>query len=159
MTKSPIPRRQLKAHPLVCGSSPRKKEYAMLPDNTPKLEELLIQSETIPWREKSLKGISEKMLWRNEDSGASIALIKFAKGAGIPQPHFHASNQFMFCLQGRYEYTSSGVTLTPGCFYCNPKGNVHGPAVAHDETIVIEIYDGPHYPEKPAWYTNEEDAR
>ena len=75
----------------------------MLPNDAPKLEELLIQSESLPWREKSLKGISEKMLWRNEESGSSIALIRFAKGAGIPQPHYHASNQFMFCLRGRYE--------------------------------------------------------
>ncbi|MGB8633407.1 MAG: hypothetical protein WCD69_29210, partial [Xanthobacteraceae bacterium] len=60
----------------------------MLPKDAPKLEELLLQSESLPWREKSLKGISEKMLWRDETTGASIALIKFAQGAGIPQPHF-----------------------------------------------------------------------
>ncbi|HEY2530858.1 MAG TPA: cupin domain-containing protein [Xanthobacteraceae bacterium] len=131
----------------------------MLPNEAPKLEELLIQSDSMPWREKSLKGISEKMLWRDEESGASIALIKFARGTGIPQPHYHASNQFMFCLRGRYEYASTGVTLTAGSFYCNPKGNVHGPAVAQEETVVIEIYDGPHYPERPSWYTDEQDAR
>ena len=112
----------------------------------------------MPWREKSLKGISEKMLWRNEETGASIAMIKFAKGSGIPQPHYHSSNQFMICLSGRYEYTATGVTLTAGSFYCNPKGNVHGPAIAHEDTVVIEIYDGPHYPEKPSWYTDERDA-
>lgn len=131
----------------------------MLQENAPKLEELLIQSDSLPWRPKSLKGIHEKMLWRNEETGASIALIKFEKGAGIPQPHYHASNQFMLCLQGKYEYTPTGVTLTAGCFYCNPKGNVHGPAIAHEETIVVEIYDGPHYPYKPDWYTDEQDAR
>jgi quercetin dioxygenase-like cupin family protein len=131
----------------------------VLPKDAPKFEELLLQSEALPWREKSLKGISEKMLWRDETTGASIALIKFAQGAGIPQPHFHASNQFMFCLKGNYEYTSTGITLTTGSFYWNPKGNVHGPAVAHAETIVIEIYDGPHYPERPSWYTDEQDAR
>jgi 2,4'-dihydroxyacetophenone dioxygenase len=131
----------------------------MIPNDAPQLQELLIQSEAIPWREKSLKGVFEKTLWRNDESGASIALIKFAKGAGIPQPHLHASNQFMFCLRGRYEYTATGVTLTAGCFYCNPKGNVHGPTLAHEECVVLEIYDGPHYPEKPSWYTDEEDAR
>jgi len=129
-----------------------------LPKGAPTLQEILVQTDTMPWREKSLNGISEKMLWRNEETGASIAMIKFAKGSGIPQPHFHSSNQFMICLQGRYEYTSSGVTLTAGSFYCNPKGNVHGPAIAHEETIVIEVYDGPHYPEKPSWYTDERDA-
>ena len=84
----------------------------MLPEGTPRLDEILIQSEAVPWREKSLKGVHEKMLWRNEETGASIALIKFDKGAGIPQPHYHASNQFMFCLKGRYEYTSTAVVLT-----------------------------------------------
>ena len=93
------------------------------------------------------------------ECGASIALIKFDKGTGIPAPHSHASNQFMFCLEGRYEYTATRTVLTPGCFYCNPKGNVHGPTLAHEETVVLEIYDGPHYPVKPDWYTDERDAR
>ena len=130
----------------------------MIPADAPKLEELLIESDSMPWREKSLKGISEKMLWRNEETGASIALIKFDKGAGIPQPHYHAANQFMFCLRGHYEYTSTGVALKAGSFYCNPKGNVHGPSLALEETVVIEVYDGPHYPEKPSWYADERDA-
>jgi quercetin dioxygenase-like cupin family protein len=129
-----------------------------MPAGAPSLDEILIQANDVPWREKSLKGVHEKMLWRNDDTGASITLIKFDKGAGIPKPHYHSSNQFMFCLQGKYEYTSTGVTLTPGCFYCNPKGNVHGPAIAREETVVVEIYDGPHYPHKPDWYTDEQDA-
>ncbi|MBN9474800.1 MAG: cupin domain-containing protein [Burkholderiales bacterium] len=125
----------------------------------PNLAEILIQSQDMPWREKSLKGLHEKMLWRDEATGASIAMIRFEKGVGIPSEHLHASNQFMYCLSGRYEYLSSGVTLTAGAFYCNPKGNVHGPTVAHEETIVIEIYDGPHYPQRPDWYASEQDAR
>ena len=61
----------------------------------------LLQSNDMPWRAKSLPGVSEKMLWRDEQGGSSIALIKFDKGASIPQPHLHASNQFMFCLKGK----------------------------------------------------------
>lgn len=121
--------------------------------------EFLTDTNRLDWREKSLKGVSEKMLWRDETTGASIALIKFEKGAGIPEPHLHASNQFMFCLKGKYEYTATGMTITPGTFYCNQKGNVHGPTYAHEETIVLEIYDGPHYPKKPDWYTDDQDAR
>ncbi len=126
---------------------------------SPPMTELLLQAGEMAWREKSLPGISEKMLWRNEETGASIALIRFNKGSGIPKPHLHASNQFMFCLEGRYEYTSTGVVLVAGSFYCNPKGNVHGPALAHEDTVVLEIYDGPHYPVMPDWYTDEQDAR
>ena len=123
------------------------------------LSEILLQSDALPWREKSLKGVSEKMLWRNEVSGASIALIKFAKNASIPTPHSHASNQFMYCLSGRYEYTATGKILVPQTFYCNPKDNVHGPTIAHEETIMLEMYDGPHYAQMPAWYTDQQDAR
>lgn len=129
-----------------------------LPEGIPSLEELLIHTGEMPWREKSLKGIHEKMLWRDEATGASVALIRFEKGAGIPKPHSHASNQMMFCLSGHFEYSSTGVTLKPGSFYCNPKGNVHGPSIALEETVVVEIYDGPHYPTTPSWYTDERDA-
>lgn len=125
----------------------------------PSIEELLVQSGDLPWRAKSLAGVHEKLLWRDDASGASIALIKFDRGAGIPAPHSHASNQFMYCLQGKYEYIASKTVLTPGCFYANPKGNVHGPTLAHEETVVLEIYDGPHYPVKPDWYSDERDAR
>src|SRR5215831_10023222 len=96
-----------------------------MPTGMPSLDEVLLQS--------------HDMLWRDEQGGSSIALIKFDKGASIPEPHLHASNQFMFCLKGRYEYTKTGVTLTAGSFYWNPKGNVHGPTLAHEETIVVEI--------------------
>jgi quercetin dioxygenase-like cupin family protein len=132
---------------------------AGLPPGAPGLEEILVKSGAMEWRPKSLEGLHEKMLWRDETTGATIALVKFERGAGIPEPHRHASNQFMFCLSGRYEYTRTGVVLTPGSFYGNPKGNVHGPTLAHEETIVLEIYDGPHYPERPSWYTSDEDAR
>jgi quercetin dioxygenase-like cupin family protein len=130
-----------------------------LPENMPKLDEILIKTESMPWRAKTLKGNPYKKLWRDQATGATISLINLDNGAGIPQPHYHASNQFMFCLSGKYEYTSTKVVLTPGTFYCNPKGNVHGPAIAHEETVVVEVYDGPHYPEKPSWYSDEQDAR
>lgn len=125
----------------------------------PDVSELLIHTDEVAWRPKTLAGVFEKMLWRDEASGASIALIKFAKGASIPQPHSHASNQFMYCLSGKYEYTVTGVTLKPGSFYYNPKGHVHGPTLAHEETVVVEVYDGPHYANVPDWYTDERDAK
>ena len=62
------------------------------------------------------------MLWRNEETGASIAMIKFDKGAGIPAPHYHASNQFMICLKGRYEYTKTGVIADRRLVLLQPEG-------------------------------------
>jgi quercetin dioxygenase-like cupin family protein len=121
--------------------------------------EILLRTDDLDWVDKTLAGLSHKMLWRDDESGTSIGLIRFAKGAGIPNPHSHASNQFMFCLQGRYRYVPTGLVLTPGDFYWNPKGCQHGPTEAEEDSVLLEMYDGPHYPTQPEWFTNEEDAR
>ncbi|GAB3925653.1 hypothetical protein GCM10029976_019250 [Kribbella albertanoniae] len=123
------------------------------------LRELLLQTDDLEWVEKSLDGLSHKMLWRDPETEASIALVRFEKGSGIPSQHRHASNQFMFCLSGRYVYVPTGVTLVKGSFYWNPKGCVHGPTVAEETSVLLEVYDGPHYPERPSFYDNDEDAR
>lgn len=130
-----------------------------MPAGMPNLQEVLLKGADMAWRPKSLRGVYEKVLYRDDATGASICLIKFDKGTSIPEPHLHAANQFMFCLEGNYEYKHNGLTLTAGSFYWNPKGNVHGPTIAHEETIVVEIFDGPHYPQRPSWYDNDEDAR
>jgi len=123
------------------------------------LREVLLQTDDLEWVEKSLAGLSHKMLWRDEETEASIALVRFEKGSGIPSAHRHASNQFMFCLSGRYVYVPTGTTLTKGSFYWNPKGSVHGPTLAEETSVLLEVYDGPHYPERPSFYDNDEDAR
>jgi 2,4'-dihydroxyacetophenone dioxygenase len=103
----------------------------------PPLAEILIRSVEVPWRAKSLKSLWQKMLWRDAATGASIALIRFEKGCGIPEPHSHESNQFMYCLEARYEYTATGVLLTLGSFDCDSKVHVHGPTVAHQDAVVL----------------------
>ena len=123
------------------------------------LREVLLQTGDLEWVEKSLAGLSHKMLWRDPETEASIALVRFEKGSGIPSEHQHASNQFMFCLSGRYVYLPTGTTLTKGSFYWNPKGCAHGPTLAEETSILLEVYDGPHYPERPSYYDNDKDAR
>jgi len=124
-----------------------------------RFREILVQTGDLNWVEKTLDGLTHKALWRNEDTGASISLVRFAKGAGIPSRHSHASNQFMFCLSGRYTYLPTGITLIQGSFYWNPKGSMHGPTRADEESVLLEVYDGPHYPTQPDWYSSAGDAR
>lgn len=100
-------------------------------------------------------GFRQYFLYRNEQTSASIALLEYEKGGRIPVKHTHASNQFMYCLEGDYEYVDVGMRLKPGSFYMNPKGNPHGPTIAHERSVLIEIYDGPHYAEKPVFHTDE----
>jgi 2,4'-dihydroxyacetophenone dioxygenase len=126
---------------------------------THRFREILVQTADLEWVDKTLAGLSQKALWRDENTGASITLVRFLKGSGIPSRHSHASNQFMFCLSGRYTYVPTNVTLTAGSFYWNPKGSLHGPTLAEEETVLLEFYDGPHYPTQPDWYTDPNDAR
>jgi quercetin dioxygenase-like cupin family protein len=124
-----------------------------------RFREILVQTADVEWVEKTLSGLTHKALWRNEDTGASISLVRFDKGSGIPSRHSHASNQFMFCLSGRYVYVPTGITLTAGSFYWNPKGSLHGPTRAEEVSVLLEVYDGPHYPTQPEWYSSPDDAR
>ena len=97
------------------------------------------------WLEFPDLGFRGYVLWAHPDTGASIALLEFRAGSGNPDRHVHASNQFMYCLEGEYEYLSSGIVLRPGDFYMNPKDHPHGPTRAHKDSVLIEVYDGPHY--------------
>lgn len=94
-------------------------------------------------------------LWRNEQTGASIALLDYEPGGGVPVKHSHASNQFMYCLEGQYEYTDTKLVLQKGSFYMNPKDHPHGPTIARSRCLLLEIYDGPHYYEKPSFHTDD----
>ena len=119
-------------------------------------EEILTRiSEIDPddWQTFDKLDLRQFVLWEHPQTGASIALLDFPKGSGIPTKHSHASNQFMYCLEGRYEYTDSKLVLQPGSFYANPKDHPHGPTLAHERSLLIEIYDGPHYYEMPSYHT------
>lgn len=141
-------------------NSPFGGQSAAVPDEAlDTFKEVLLHTNDMEWIEKSLDGLSHKTLWRDEETEASITLVRFEKGSGIPSPHVHASNQFMFCLEGRYRYVPTDKVLEPGDFYWNPKGSTHGPTHADETSVLLEVYDGPHYPEMPSWYTREEDAR
>jgi mannose-6-phosphate isomerase-like protein (cupin superfamily) len=130
----------------------------MITNSQIKTLEILIDTNGLD-PEKWLKfpeyGFRQYFLWKNATTGASIALLDYDVGGGIPVKHSHASNQFMYCLEGEYEYTDSKLVLTKGSFYMNPKDHPHGPTLAHRKSILIETYDGPHYYEKPSFHTDE----
>jgi len=120
-------------------------------------KEILLQMSQIApeaWLDFPDYGFRQFFFWKNEATGASIAALDFAEGGGVPIKHAHASNQFMYCLEGAYEYTDSKLLLVPGSFYMNPKDHPHGPTIARKRSLLIEIYDGPHYYEKPVFHTD-----
>lgn len=120
--------------------------------------EVLIHADQLDpsqWIDYPEYGFRQYFLWKNTETGASIALLEYQKGGRIPVKHSHASNQFMYCLEGDYEYVDVALRLKKGSFYMNPKDHPHGPTVAHEKSLLLEIYDGPHYYEKPVFHTDE----
>ncbi|MBT9246221.1 cupin domain-containing protein (plasmid) [Gemmobacter fulvus] len=125
---------------------------------TPDTLEVLIHDKDLKaenWLNFPEYGFRQYFLWKNPATGASIALLEYDVGGGIPIKHSHASNQFMYCLEGEYAYTDSDIVLKPGAFYMNPKDHPHGPTVAVTKCRLVEIYDGPHYYEKPSFHTDD----
>ena len=125
-------------------------------DSIKSLELLIDTNQLDPdaWLKFPEYGFRQYFLWKHPTTGASIALLDYDVGGGIPIKHSHASNQFMYCLQGEYEYTDSKLILTKGSFYINPKDHPHGPTIARQKSLLIETYDGPHYYEKPSFHTD-----
>ena len=128
----------------------------IIPESVASLEKLIHTTDLNEdgWIDYPDYGFRQYFLFKNAETGASIALLDYEKGGRIPTKHTHASNQFMYCLEGDYEYTDSGLRLKPGSFYMNPKDHPHGPTIAHERSVLIEIYDGPHYHEKPVFHTD-----
>lgn len=100
-------------------------------------------------------GFRHYVLWQHPHTGARIALLELEPGGGFPVRHSHASNQFMFCIEGDYEYTHAKIRLKAGSFYMNPKDHPHGPTVAHTRCVLIEMYDGPNAYESPVFHDDE----
>lgn len=100
-------------------------------------------------------GFRHYVLWQHPETGARIALLEVEQGGGFPVRHSHASNQFMYCIDGDYEYTHAHVRLRRGSFYMNPKDHPHGPTVAHTRSILLEMYDGLNAYETPVFHDDE----
>ncbi|MFJ4268636.1 cupin domain-containing protein [Paenarthrobacter nicotinovorans] len=122
------------------------------------MSEILIDTNALDpegWIDFPEYGFRQYFLFKDPQTGASVAILDYEPGGQIPTKHTHASNQSMFCLQGDYEYIDSGIRLKPGSFYSNPKDHPHGPTIAHERSLLIEIYDGPHYYETPEYHTED----
>mgnify|MGYP006148108131 CR=1 FL=1 len=51
--------------------------------------------------------------------GGKVVSVTHHKGGHIPVKHTHASNQFMYCIEGEYEYLEPkpGLVLKAGVWY------------------------------------------
>jgi len=68
------------------------------------IKETVIDPEKLEWQRSPVPGVRFKLLFKKEETGASITLTHFPKGAGVSNPHLHPANQFMYVLKGKLSY-------------------------------------------------------
>ena len=90
--------------------------------------------------------VKQKVLWVDEETGATMALVKFPVGVA-DEIHSHPeANQLMYGLTGEVELPDSNRMPVEGIFTYTPKGEKHGASKVTKESIVLFYWDGPPSP-------------
>jgi quercetin dioxygenase-like cupin family protein len=125
-----------KFHGEKLENSENHKQRAPMAELLPPFSQLG-QHEKHPWKPLPWPGISNKVLYFDRISGATIELAKIEKDAEFPE-HYHSSVQTLFLISGRLR---SGSTITlPGTFNVIPAGELHGPFFGEEESITLKFF-------------------
>lgn len=99
-----------------------------------------------------LTDVEYHTLWKNEETGAMLLLLKVPVGTVHELPHSHPdANQMVFILSGDV-VMENGVAVSYGegsyGFSFRPKGEVHGPRVGSTQRVakdsyMLQYFDGP----------------
>lgn len=87
---------------------------------------------SLPW-----KGISNKVLYMDRVTGATIELARVEKGSIFPE-HYHTCVQTLFLVSGHLE--TNDTKILPGTFNVIPAGKLHGPFHAVEESIQFKYF-------------------
>lgn len=86
----------------------------------------------LPW-----KGISNKVLYMDRVTGATIELARVEKGSTFPE-HYHTCLQTLFLVSGLLE--TNNTKIVQGTFNVIPTGKLHGPFYAIEESIQFKYF-------------------
>jgi quercetin dioxygenase-like cupin family protein len=86
----------------------------------------------LPWA-----GISNKVLFFDRVTGATMELARVERGAEFPE-HFHTTVQTLFLVSGRLR--SGDSVIEAGTFNIIPAGQLHGPFYAEEEAIQLKYF-------------------
>jgi quercetin dioxygenase-like cupin family protein len=101
-----------------------------------------------PPRGYYLADVKQKLLWKDEETGATWAMIKFPEGIADKRHTHPEANQYSFFLRGEVERGDNNVIELNGkVASIQEKGNPHGRTNFTKETIALFFWDGPPKPE------------
>lgn len=93
--------------------------------NPPELQSHFVEIESMPWTSTDFPGIEMKVLYADQDSGASTIMFRMAPGAVVPA-HEHTALEQTYILSGSLKDHEGECTA--GNYVWRPGGNRH---VAH----------------------------
>ena len=100
-----------------------------------------------PPRGYYLSNVKQKLLWKNEETGATWVLMKFPKGVADKLHTHPEANQFFFPLSGEVEMEDGRILELKGNLTSiELKGQKHGRTNFTKETIALHFWDGPPKP-------------
>lgn len=93
-----------------------------------------------------LTDVKQKVLWKDEETGASWVLMKWPIGV-LDRKHSHpGANQYTFALEGEVELPDGTKVPAKNMFTFTGKGLEHGGTKISKETLVLFYWDGPARP-------------
>ena len=94
-----------------------------------------VNNQDIEWEDMPegfyLTDVKQHVLWRDDETGAHFALVKFPVGGVHELPHIHPqASHWMFVLSGAYHNGKQLITKSEGDygFSYRRQGIQHGPA-------------------------------
>ena len=102
--------------------------------------------EEIPWEPHVVQGkrqgsLLQKILSRDEETGAYTLLVKYPKGFKHPFLTYHTVTEELFIVKGRIKM--QGKEYGKGYYAFRPVGMVHGDMEVLEETILLIGLSGP----------------
>jgi hypothetical protein len=97
-----------------------------------------------PWEMLEDK-IWEKILWKDENSGTYVRLIRVDPGFKGDKILVHDFDEFVYVLQGQQGHIKDGTVWRQGMFSFFPAGTEHGPYKTDEGILSIEFR---YFPEK-----------
>jgi len=106
----------------------------------PKEEMEFFDTERIPWVPiRGVKGQWEKILSRDEETGSYTRMLKFEPGCETFESLTHEFWEEVYIISGSLTDKAKSQEFTAGMYACRPPGMRHGPYVAPNGCITIEM--------------------
>ncbi len=107
----------------------------------------LIDAKALEWedapKEYYLTDVKQKVLWKDEKTGAMVALMKFPAGVADKIHSHPKANQFVYGLSGEVEIGDGLKAPVEGIFSHTLKDEKHGEAKFTEEATLLFYWDGP----------------